>query len=103
MSWLHRPFRILCIIALAMMTASHVCDATTERVVGLVSVAASSGDKAPSADKIVVEKCHTCAVVSLPAVLAVEDYTTVVRWIPSTSVATLTSFTEPAIGPPPRA
>lgn len=101
MTWLARSFRILCIIALATMTTLHVCDATTDRSVDMVSAVAA--DKAPAADTIVVEKCHTCAVVSLPAVLGVEDYTPVVRWIPSAPVATLTSFTEPAIGPPPRA
>lgn len=88
------------------MTTFHVCEASRGDVVDLVSVSTVAADdtgKAPTDSLVAVEKCHTCAVASLPAVLAAEPGATIVRDVPAGTVLRLAAFIEPTVGPPPRA
>jgi hypothetical protein len=105
MNWLGRSLRLLCAIAIAMTATFHVCDVTAARAVELISAAADDAaiGKGKSADVVAVEKCHTCAVVSLPAIAAPVAFVSPVHWIPQGTVLHLTPFLEPTVGPPPRA
>ena len=100
--WLDRSFRVLCAFALAIVATLHVCDVAAARAVDVVT-AFSDADDGTSSDVIVVEKCHICAVVSLPAIITGDDYVKVVRSIPPGSTLHVMAFSQPAIGPPPRA
>ena len=101
--WLDPSFRVLCTFALAMVTTFHVCDVAAARVVDVVSAFSDAGDDGTSSDTVVVEKCHICAVVSLPAIITGDDYVKVARSIPPGSTLHVIAFSQPAIGPPPRA
>lgn len=101
-----RVVRLVCAVAVALVTTFHVCDATRGNAVDLVSVSMAAADddgKATTSSLAAVEKCHTCAVASLPAVLAAEPGTMIVRDVPAGTVLRLAAFIEPTVGPPPRA
>jgi hypothetical protein len=95
---------MLCAIAVAMATF-HVCDVTAVRSVDLVIASATADDagRGRGGDIIAVEKCHTCAVVPLPALTASVTVESPIYIIPRGTVLNLTSFIEPTVGPPPRA
>lgn len=101
--WLDRTFRVLCAFALVIVTTFHVCDVAAARVVDVVPAFSDAGDDGTSGDVIVVEKCHICAVASLPAIITGDDYVKVMRSIPPGSTLHVMPFGQPAIGPPPRA
>jgi hypothetical protein len=86
-----------------MVTTFHVCDVAAPRMVDVVLAFSDASDDGTPSDVIVVEKCHICAVVSLPAIIAGDDYVKVVRSIPPGSTLHVMAFSQPAIGPPPRA
>ena len=106
MRLLDRALRLVCAVAIALVATFHVCNATDGRVADIVSVAtATSGDvdgTRPSG-LAAVEKCHVCAVASLPALLTAEQAVTVVRTIPAGTTLQVTPFSQPTVGPPPRA
>jgi uncharacterized membrane protein YadS len=102
MRWLNRTLRLMCAIALAVTATFHVCDVTAANAVGLV-FAADASDKGKASDVAAVEKCHTCAVVSLPVLAASAASDSPVRGIPSGAILHLAPFREAVIGPPPRA
>lgn len=85
------------------MTTFHVCDVAAARAVDVVPAFSDASDDGTSSDVIVVEKCHICAVVSLPAIITGDDYVKVARSIPPGSTLHVMAFSQPAIGPPPRA
>ncbi|HEY4167124.1 MAG TPA: hypothetical protein VGM96_10125 [Reyranella sp.] len=99
---LGRALRILCALAVAITTTFHVCGATDGRAVDVVAVAADTDDSCPPPLKA-VEKCHICALAFLPAILAPEHNVQVAHVIPDGTTLKVTSFSQPAIGPPPRA
>jgi hypothetical protein len=99
---LGRALRVLCAFAVAITTTFHVCGATDGRTVAVVAVAADTDDSCPPPLKA-VEKCHVCALVSLPAILTAEHSVQVARVIPGGTTLQVTPFSQPAIGPPPRA
>jgi hypothetical protein len=97
-----RAVRLLCALAVAIVATFHVCDAAAAGRTADVVIAAPSGDEAPSAPAV-VEKCHLCAVVSLPALMAADSTVSIVRSIPAGTTLHVAAFEQPAIGPPPRA
>jgi hypothetical protein len=102
MRWLSRTLRVLYAIALAVTATFHACDVTAANTVGLV-FADDASDKGKASDVVAVEKCHTCAVVSLPVLAASTASDSPMHWIPSGAILHLTPFREAVIGPPPRA
>lgn len=98
-----RLFRLLCALAIAIVTTFHVCDMTATRTVEAVPTMSDSSDNGSTNDVMVVEKCHICAVVSLPAILSGDGYVKIIRSIPPGSTLHVTPFSQPAVGPPPRA
>src|SRR5262245_37862944 len=101
---LGRALRVLCALAVAITTTFHVCGATNGRTVDVVAVAADTDtdDSCPPPLKA-VEKCHVCALASLPAILTAEHTVQVADVIPDGTTLQVTPFRQPAIGPPPRA
>ena len=85
-----------------MVTTFHVCNAAGGRTVDVVMVSADAEEGCPSPLKA-VEKCHTCALASLPAIVAAEQVVEVVHVIPVGTTLQVTPFSQPAVGPPPRA
>jgi hypothetical protein len=98
---LERALRLLCAFAVAIVTTFHVCNAAGGRSVDVVTLSASADEGCPPTLKA-VEKCHTCALPSLPAILAAEQVVKVVPVIPAGTTLQVTPFSQPAIGPPPR-
>ena len=89
-----------------MVTTFHLCDALDGNVVELVSVSMKTDDgasKSPSSGLAAVEKCHTCAVASLPALVPPEPSMIVVRDVPEGTILRVSTFHQPTVGPPPRA
>jgi len=97
-----RALRLVCAFAVALVTTFHVCNAASGRIVDVVTVSAESDGGCPSPLKV-VEKCHTCALASLPVILSVDQVVEVVHAIPAGATLQVTPFDQPAIGPPPRA
>lgn len=97
-----RALRLLCALAVAIVATFHVCDAAAAGRMADVAIAAPSGDDSPSAPAV-VEKCHLCAVVSLPALMTADAVVSIVRSIPAGTTLHVVAFEQPAIGPPPRA
>jgi hypothetical protein len=99
---LERALRLFCAFAVALVTTFHVCNAAGGRAVDVVMLSADA-DEGGSSPLQAVEKCHTCALASLPAILATEQVVEVVHAIPVGTTLQVTPFSQPAIGPPPRA
>lgn len=85
-----------------MVTTFHVCDATRGTTVAVVALPADSDNGSATSFKV-VEKCHTCALASLPAVVAAEQVVEILHVIPVGTTLQVSSFSQSAIGPPPRA
>lgn len=87
-----------------MVATFHVCGAASERDIGPSPVIYESSDVSHQAGDIDVtaEKCHICAVVSLPATLAGGMTLPVPHVVPSGASADLISFSPSATSPPPR-
>jgi hypothetical protein len=96
-----RALRLLCALAIAIVATLHVCDAAAAGRTADVVIANPSGDDSPVAPSV-IEKCHLCAVVSLPALMAADAVVCVVRSIPAGTTLHVSAFDQPAIGPPPR-
>ena len=94
--------RVLCALALAVVTTFHVCGATRGKVVDVVTLSADM-DNGCSTSLKAIEKCHTCALASLPAHLAAAQVAEVGHVIPVGATLQVSAFQQPAIGPPPRA
>lgn len=102
----HRLVRLLCALAVAMVTTFHVCDALDGKVVELVSVSdKTNGDagKKPVGSLAAIEKCHVCAVVSIPGMAKADLPDSMMRIVPDGADLTVSPFDQPIIGPPPRA
>jgi hypothetical protein len=101
-----RLVRLLCALAVAMVTTFHVCDALDGKVVELVSVSdKTNGDigKKPVGNLAAVEKCHVCAVAYVPQMAKVDLPDSIIRIVPNGAELGLSTFDQPIIGPPPRA
>lgn len=97
--WIGRAGRVMCALAVALVTTFHVCDVASARSVDLVIT--DSAEK-QTVDFVAVEKCHTCAVVGFFATAVSSRADTNHTPIPPGAVLSLVPFHEPAIGPPPR-
>ncbi|MBS0548799.1 MAG: hypothetical protein JSR24_13680 [Proteobacteria bacterium] len=95
----------MCVVVLAVVTTFHICDAERGQAadVRTVSVTAPGAGDGGASPLKAVEKCPTCALVLMPAVSVAEQTVDVVRAIPAGTTASGTPFSQPAIGPPPRA
>jgi hypothetical protein len=103
---LDRALRLVCAFAVALVTTFHVCDAVEGNAVELVPMAMKTdGDtsKSPSSGLAAVEKCHNCAVSSLPVGLPVEPRVALARDVPAGTDLQVSTFQQPTAGPPPRA
>jgi hypothetical protein len=101
MRLLRRSLSVLCALTVAMVTTFHVCNAANGRIVEIVALSAEGdGGCPPSLEAI--EKCHTCALASLPVILAAEQVVELVHVIPAGTTLQVTPFSQPTIGPPPR-
>lgn len=106
MRLLDRALRLACAVAVALVGTFHVCDATGGKVADIVAISAAISDDTDSSrpgDLAAVEKCHVCAVASLPVLPASDHTVTVVRAIPVGPTMQVTPFNQPTAGPPPRA
>jgi len=95
-------FRLFCVLAVALVTTFHTCGLSTAQAAQPIAISvAAEQDSSEQAD-FSVEKCHMCAVVSLPsfavAAAAVDrgDCTSV-------PVHGLAPFTPSLTSPPPKA
>lgn len=99
---LARALRLFCAVAIAIVTTFHVCNAADGRAIDVVTMPAQADEGCPSPLEA-VEKCHTCALASLPAILAAEQVVEMMREIPAGTTLQVMPFRQPAVGPPPRA
>ena len=97
-----RALRFLCAFAVAITATFHVCSDAGGRVVSGVALATAADDGCPPPLKA-FGKCHVCALPSLPAMFAAEPDVQVAHVIPDGTTLQVTPFSQPAVGPPPRA
>ena len=97
-------FRVFCAVALAVVTTFHVCGAVSARDIGPAPIVHEASDVSHQGGDIDVtaEKCHICAVVSLPAALAGGATLAVPHVVPAGVSPDLISFLPSASSPPPR-
>lgn len=95
--------RLFCALAIAVVTTFHACNIATAQTPEPAFACATAHQDAPDHADLSGEKCHTCTVVSLPAMMtvasAVDDSTGSV----AAPVRDLVSFTPRLTSPPPRA
>ena len=106
LSLTNRLVRLICALAVAMVTTFHVCDALDGKVVELVSVSDKTNDdagKKPVGNLAAIEKCHVCAVAYIPGMTKADLPDSIVRIVPNGAELGVSPFDQPIIGPPPRA
>jgi hypothetical protein len=100
-----RIFRLFCALAVAFVTTFHVCGiatASAEASTAIFAAAANDGPRDESGPPS-AEKCHVCATLSLPSLLAVTDAPLGKVPVRAAPVRGLVSFQTPLSPPPPRA
>ena len=95
--------RLLCALAIAVVTTFHVCDVASARTVDILSVTAETLDQTNASDVAAVEKCHICAVVHSLAAATTGSTQGAGHVVPPGEMASLTPFSQSYTGPPPRA
>lgn len=100
---LDRAVRLGCVAVLAMVVTFHVCGCDPAQAADApVSVKASMAQGGAEPLKL-FEQCPACAIVMLPAAYASEQTVDVVRAIPAGTTLHSAPFSQPTVGPPPRA
>lgn len=99
-----RPMRIiavLCSLAVALVTAVHMCgpSGATRIIANQVAVSAASDDTAPASDRLVVEQCHVCTAI---AASLSEGSDPEHGQVPRAHITRLISAQLKATGPPPK-
>ena len=98
-----RIFRIFCALAVAFVTTFHVCGIAGASAESPTAIYAATADDAQPADAgLSAEKCHICAMVSLPALTAVADAPLGKTDVRDASIHDLVSFQTRLTPPPPR-
>lgn len=61
-----RIIAVLCSLAVALVTAVHMCgpSGAARIIASQVAVSAASDDTAPASDRLVVEQCHVCTAIA---------------------------------------
>ena len=96
--------RVVCVLAIAVASVSHVVADFTSVQAGPLTVSAVQADgDGPSDTGSVVERCHSCAVVSFMVAIQASGRDIVAGLIPDGRSLHLSSFQLPATAPPPRA
>ena len=97
-------FRVFCALAMAFVTTFHVCNiATASASVPTAIYAAGTDDAQPADAGLSAEKCHICAMVSLPALTQTAEASPDAVAVRQAPVRSLVSFQTSLAPPPPRA
>jgi hypothetical protein len=94
--------RVACVVAIALGSISHVVADFASASMAPVSVVALQPDADDSCDSTVVERCHSCCVVSFLTVAAVTREEIAAGAVPDGRSLHLFSFRQPITAPPPR-
>lgn len=95
--------RMFCALAVAIVTTFHVCGFAAARDAGPALVVYQASDHAQTGDvEMTAEKCHMCAVASLPATLTFASAHNVLHSVPAGASSDLLPFWPSATSPPPR-
>lgn len=98
-----RIFRIFCALAVAFVTTFHVCGIATASASAPTAISAVATDDAQPANAgLSAEKCHICAMVSLPALTSIADAALSNTDVLDAPVRDLVSFQTRLTPPPPR-
>lgn len=99
-----RVFRFFCALAVAFVTTFHVCGIATASAAAQTAIHAPAANDAPQDEgSLPGEKCHVCAMVSLPALTAPAEAAPDRIAVHEALVRDLVSFQASLTPPPPRA
>lgn len=95
--------RVACVVAIALGSISHLVADFASVDPGPISVVAVPSDAGGSCGSAtVVERCHSCCVVSFLTVAASSREEIVARAVPDGRMLHLLAFMQPIAAPPPR-